>query len=311
MGYDALVGVGISVVPVGIGFASATVNPFTIGVAQTISELPLFSGLSFRIVVLCVMTLVTIFYVLRYADKVKKDPSKSYVADVDYSDLVIDETRMNTEMTTARKLSLASLVIGVLVMAYGLIFLGWYINQVAAIFMIVAILVGIFNKWTPNAIASTVCDGMAKGILSAVIVGVARGILMVLTRGNIMDTIVHACVTRLENLSLYVSSIGMLVFQTLLNFLIPSGSGQAAVSMPIITPIADLIGMNRQIAVLVFQFGDGFSNLLWPTGFMVIACALGKIPLSRYYKWITPFFLISFVIQVIFVLAAVAINYGA
>ncbi|MDR2137780.1 MAG: YfcC family protein, partial [Synergistaceae bacterium] len=146
LGYDALVGLGISVVPVGMGFASATVNPFTIGVAQTISELPLFSGLGFRIAVLCVMTFFTIFYVLRYADRVKKDPSKSYVADVDYSDLAIDEARMNTEMTTARKLSLASLVIGVFVMGYGLIVLGWYINQVAAIFMIVAILAGVFNK---------------------------------------------------------------------------------------------------------------------------------------------------------------------
>ncbi|GHS94020.1 hypothetical protein AGMMS50276_05770 [Synergistales bacterium] len=309
LGYDALVGVAISVVPVGMGFASATTNPFTIGVAQTIAELPLFSGLGFRIAILCVMTLFTVVYVLRYANMVKKDPSKSYVADIDYSDLAVDEERMNTELTGARKLSLLTLIAGVFIMAYGLIFLGWYINQVAAIFIIVAIIVGLLNRWNVNKIASTVTDGMAKGILSALIVGVARGILVVLTRGNVMDTIVHACVSYLEHMSLYVSSIGMLVFQTLLNFLIPSGSGQAAVSMPIITPIADLIGMNRQIAVLIFQFGDGFSNLLWPTGFMVIACALGKIPLSRYYKWITPFFIYSLVIQVTFVLIAVAINY--
>lgn len=310
LGYDALVGVGISVVPVGVGFASATVNPFTIGVAQAIAELPMFSGIEFRVVVLIVMTLFTILYVMRYANMVKKDPAKSYVHDIDYSDLTIDQARLEAEMTTARKLSLAVLMVGVFFMGWGLIRWGWYINQVAAIFMIVSIVVGAINRWDGNKIASTLVEGLSKGVLPAIIVGVARGILVVVTKGNILDTIIHTCVGYLEHLSLYVSSIGMLIFQTLLNFLIPSGSGQAAVSMPIMTPIADLIGMNRQIAVLIFQFGDGFSNLLWPTSFMVIVCAMVKIPLSRYYKWIIPFFLLSFVIQVAFVAAAIAINYG-
>ena len=125
----------------------------------------------------------------------------------------------------------------------------------------------------------------------------------------VVDTLVNACVGVIEDLSLYASGIAMLIFQTLLNFLIPSGSGQAAVSMPIMTPIADLIGMNRQIAVLAFQFGDGFSNLLWPTGFAVIGCAMAKIPLGKYYKWFMPFFAVSFVLQCIFIFGAVAINY--
>ena len=148
------------------------------------------------------------------------------------------------------------------------------------------------------------------GVLSAIVVGVARGILQVVTKGHILDTIIHSCVAVLENLSLYLSGFGMLVFQTFLNLLIPSGSGQAAVSMPIMTPIADLIGMNRQIAVLIFQFGDGFSNLLWPTGFMMIVCAMVKIPLNKYYKWLLPFFGILFVLQVLFVFGAIAIGYG-
>ena len=153
-------------------------------------------------------------------------------------------------------------------------------------------------------------EGLQGGVLSAIVVGVARGILQVVTKGNILDTIIHSCVSLLENLSLYLSGFGMLVFQTFLNLLIPSGSGQAAVSMPIMTPIADLIGMNRQIAVLIFQFGDGFSNLLWPTGFMMIVCAMVKIPLNKYYKWLLPFFGILFVLQVLFVFGAIAIGYG-
>jgi len=310
LGYDALVGIGISVVPVGVGFASATVNPFTIGVAQAIAELPMFSGLAYRVAILAVMTALAIWYVLRYAKKVKNDPEASILHGLDFSDLEVDEERLATPFTAQRKISMLVLFIGVCVMGYGLIFLKWYINQVAAIFMIVSIVVGIINKWNGNKIASTLTEGLSRGVLPALIVGVARGILVVVTKGNILDTIIHASVTVLEKMSLYASSIGMLVFQTLLNFLIPSGSGQAAVSMPIMSPISDLIGLNRQIAVLIFQFGDGYSNLLWPTGFMVIVCAMVKIPLSKYFRWIIPFFLLSFVLQVAFIMGAIAMNYG-
>ena len=310
LGYDAMVGVAISVVPVGIGFAAATVNPFTIGVAQTIAELPMFSGLGYRILILAVMTAILIAYVMWYAARVKKDPTKSLTYGVDMSDMTVDEERMNTQMTTERKLSLLALLVAVGFMAWGLITQGWYINQCAAIFMILAIVVGIINHWKANKIANTLVDGLSKGVLSAVIVGVARAVLVVMTAGNIIDTLIHACVGLIENLSLYASGVGMLIFQTLLNFLIPSGSGQAAVSMPIMTPIADLIGMNRQIAVLIFQFGDGFSNLIWPTSFMVIACAMAKIPLNKYYKWLLPLFGICFVVQCLFIFGAIAMNYA-
>lgn len=310
LGYDAMVGVGISVIPVGIGFAAATVNPFSIGVAQTIAELPMFSGIWYRVLILVVMTAFTIFYVLRYAAKVRKDPTYSIVHGIDYSDLAVDETRLNTPFTLARKLSIAALFVGVGVMAWGLISQGWYINQVAAVFLMVSVAVGIINRWSASKTASTLVEGLQGGVLSAIVVGVARGILQVVTKGHILDTIIHSCVAVLENLSLYLSGFGMLVFQTFLNLLIPSGSGQAAVSMPIMTPIADLIGMNRQIAVLIFQFGDGFSNLLWPTGFMMIVCAMVKIPLNKYYKWLLPFFGILFVLQVLFVFGAIAIGYG-
>ena len=175
--------------------------------------------------------------------------------------------------------------------------------------MILAIVVGIINHWRANHIAEVLVEGMGKGILSAVIVGVARAVLVVMTKGGIIDTLIHACVGLIQNLSLYASGVAMLIFQTLLNFLVPSGSGQAAVSMPIMTPIADLIGMNRQIAVLIFQFGDGFSNLLWPTSFMVIACAMARIPLNKYYKWLLPLFGIMFVLQCAFIFGAIAINY--
>lgn len=310
LGYDALVALGISLLPVGVGFSSATVNPFSVGVAQTIAELPLFSGIGYRILVLVVMTTMTIIYVLTYAKKIQKDPSKSLVADLDYSDVEIDEERMQTPFTNERKISILILFVGIAIMAFGLIKLKWYINEIAAIFIIVSILVGIVNNWNANKITNTLVAGLSKGVVSALVVGVARGILVVLTKGNIIDTIIHSAASALENLSLYASSIGMLVLQNLINFLIPSASGQAAATMPIMIPIADLIGINRQIAVLIFQFGDGFSNILWPTGFVLIACTMAKVPINKYYKWILPYFAICFIIQIVFIFGAVAINYG-
>lgn len=310
LGYDALVAVGVSIIAVGCGFSSATVNPFSIGVAQSIAELPLYSGLGYRLFVLVVMTGFTIAYVLLYANKVKKDPSRSIVKDIDYSDVEIDEKRMNTEMTKEHKISLAILFIGILFMAFGLIKLGWYINEIAAIFVIVSILVGIANKWSYNKITHVLVEGLAKGVVSALVVGFGRGILVVLTRGNIIDTVIYSAANLLQGLPPSLNAIGMLIVQNLINFLIPSASGQAAATMPIMIPLADLIGVNRQVAVLAFQFGDGFSNIIWPTGFVLIACTMAKVPVNKYYKWITPYFIMLFVLQVILILGATAINYG-
>jgi uncharacterized ion transporter superfamily protein YfcC len=310
LGYDPLVGMGMSFTAVGIGFASSTINPFTVGISQKIAELPLFSGIYFRIAVLLTMTSLSIFYVLRYASKIKKDPTKSYLYGIDYSEFIIDGERAKTEMTSTRKMTLGVLLIGVIVMGYGLINLGWYINQVAAIFMAVTIFAGIVNKWMPNKLASVFVEGLSKGVLSALVVGFARGILVIMQKGMIVDTVVHSFAEGLSKMGLYLSGIGMLVFQTVLNFLIPSGSGQAAVSMPIMTPLADLIGMNRQIACLIYQFGDGFSNMLWPTGFLLIGCAIAKIPLNKYYRWFLPLFGLSLIVQVAFIFIAIAMDFG-
>ena len=310
LGYDAMTGIAISVIPVGIGFASATTNPFTIGVAQGIAELPLFSGLGYRLVIITVMTAWLIIYTMWYAKRIKKDPTKSLTYGMDMSEFEMDEEKLNTPMTGARKLTLLALLVGVIFMAWGLLTQGWYINQCAAIFMVITVATCIINRWSPNQLCATLVTGLQKAVLSAFVVGLARTILGVLTKGGLIDSLVHACVSVIQGLSLYVSGFAMLIFQTLLNFLIPSGSGQAAVSMPIMTPIADLIGMNRQIAVLIFQFGDGYSNLLVPTGFMVIACAMAKVPLGKYYKWLLPFYGIGFILHCLFVFGAIAMNYS-
>jgi uncharacterized ion transporter superfamily protein YfcC len=267
LGYDPIVGLAVSFVSVGIGFASATVNPFTIGVAQTISELPLFSGLAYRLLILAVMGSITIAWTLRYAAKIKADPSKSVVSDLDFEDLEFDEEKVNLQFTKTHKTVLMLFLITILVAGFGLLKLHWYINQLAGLFLIMGILVGIADRKAPSRIAELFVEGMSKGVLSAMVVGVARGILVVLSEGKIVDSIINGMANLLGQGSAYLSSVGMLLFQTMMNFLVPSGSGQAATTMPIMAPLADLLEVKRQVAVLAFQFGDGFSNLLWPTGF--------------------------------------------
>lgn len=310
LGYDPLVGLGISYFPVGVGFASATINPFSIGVAQGIAELPMFSGLTFRIIILVIMTSISIVYVLYYANKIKKDPTKSLTYGMDFSEFSMDDKRMDTKFTNERKASLVVLFIGIGIMGYGLLLLGWYINEISAVFLGIAIFTAIVNKWNPNKMANEFISGLSKAVLPALTVGLARGILVVITKGNILDTIIHSASNFLNQLSLYASGIGMLILQTILNFFIPSGSGQAATTMPIMVPLADLIGMNRQIAVLIFQFGDGYSNLIWPTSFVLIACTIGKIPLNKYYKWFLPLFAIFIVFQIAFIFIAINLGYG-
>lgn len=310
LGYDPVVGLAVSFVAVGIGFASATVNPFTIGVAQTISELPLFSGLPYRLLILAVMGSITIAWTLRYARIIKADPSKSVVSDIDFGELAFDESKVELRFTNTHKTVLSIFMVSVLIAGFGLIKLGWYINQLAGLFLIMGILVGLADRKSPSKIAEIFVEGMSKGVLSAMVVGVARGILVVLSEGKIVDSIIHGMATLLGQGSAFMSSVGMLLFQTAMNFLIPSGSGQAATTMPIMAPLSDLVGVNRQVAVLAFQFGDGFSNLLWPTGFILIGCILAKIPLNRYFRWFLPLFGMLFLAQVAFLWGAILIGYG-
>ena len=310
LGYDTVVGLGMSLVAVGIGFASGTINPFTIGVAQDIAELPLSSGLGYRLVIWAVMTTITIIYVLIYANRVKKDPSKSYVAGIEVGDLALDEERLSSRFTTGKVLALVVLLLGIFTIVIGVTKYGWYINEFGAVFLVVAIVAGLVNRFPLNKIANLFVVGLERAVMPAMVIGLARGILVVLQKGNILDTIIHSFASMLSNFNSYVSSFGMLVFQTFLNFLIPSGSAQAATSMPIMVPIGDLIGLTRQTVVLIFQFGDGLSNLLWPTGMIFIFCSIAKVPVNKYYKFFVPLFFILFAAQVVFTFIAVQMGYG-
>lgn len=308
--YDALVGGAIIYVGVVTGFAAATVNPFTIGVAQSIAQLPMFSGILFRCVVFAAFMGVAIWYVMRYANKVQKNPQLSIVRDVELnSDGMSKEDLMKTEFTLRHKISMLLFVVSIVLIMYGAVKLGWYINEIAGLFIGMTLLVGIIQGYSFNEIAQIFVESCKNIIFGALVCGFAKVILLVMEDGMIIDTMINALAGIAASGSKYFSAFMMLIVQSLLNFFVPSGSGQAATSMPIMIPLADMAGLPRQVAVLAYQFGDGFSNLIWPTS-VATWCGMMRLPLDRWYKFILPLGGLMFLLEVVFVLAAAAINYG-
>lgn len=311
MGYDAIVGVAIVALGVGIGYSGAAMNPFTVGTAQALAELPALSGAGFRIFCHVSMIAVASVYVIRYALKVQADPTKSILYGTELTaDVKADENVENHEFGIRQKLVLLATVIGLGVIVYGTKTYGWYFGEICACFLIIALFSAIIMGWSVNETAEKVAHSFSVMATSAMMVGLARGILMVLNAGHISDTIVNTLASPLAAMPTWLAAELMLVIQTLLNFLIPSGSGQAVVSMPIMIPLGDIIGISRQITVLAFQFGDGLSNIIWPTAFAPVICALGGVKLDKWWKWLTPLFLLLVATQMVLIAIALIVGFA-
>lgn len=309
LGYDSVTGAALGLVGMGVGFATAMFNPFTVGVAHGIAGLPLFSGAGFRLFFYIIQTAIAIVFVVRYANKIKKDPKLSPVYEEDQRKKV--ELKTDVQFTTRHKLALLTLVITFIFLPIGMGKLGWWTNELVGMFLAMAIIGGMLGGFTLNEVFEKFVEGAEKMTYAAVIVAFARGILVVLTEGRIIDTIVRALSVPLQAVPPYLSAIGMMFVQSFINLAIPSGSGQAAVTMPIMAPLSDLVGLTRQTAVLAYQIGDGFSNILWPTsGYFMGALAVAGIPWNKWVKWIIPLFGLWYIVNIIFMVIAVAIKFG-
>jgi uncharacterized ion transporter superfamily protein YfcC len=308
LGYDRVFGVGIVWLAAEIGFAAATTNPFTVQIAQGIAEIPLNSGIGFRLVFFAVTMLVGIIFLLRYGAKIKKDPSKSIMPDDDFS-----LSELSFEKVNFKKHHLMIMIMGIglfTFIIYAVQTYGWWINEMAGAFFLIGILAVAISRMPLSDASESFVKGMKEMVVAALVVGFARGVQVVLQDGQILDTIINSAATTLQNFHQFVAAGGMLVFQTTLNFFIPSGSGQAAVTMPLMAPISDLIGITRQTAVFAFTCGDGFSNMIIPTsGILMAVLSLAKVPYTKWLKFVLPLFSILFVISIIFLIIAVIIQY--
>jgi len=311
MGFDSMTGTAMVLCGAGCGFAGAFMNPFTIGVAQGIAGLPLFSGMTLRIVLYICMLAITITFVILYARKVKRDPKLSSMYDVDVArEDKLDLSNLH-EFGGREKLILLVFAASIILLIYGVVKYGWYMNEIAALFLGMAMIVAAIGRLGFNGFANSLGKGMADVAAGAFIVGFARGILVVMTDGNIIHPILYGAATFLGKLPAAVTAVGMYIFQCFLNFIVPSGSGQAAVSIPIMAPLADLVGVTRQTACLAFQLGDGISNIFTPTsGYFMAGLALAKIPWTKWAKWILPLICLQYTTGAIFVIIAQITNFG-
>ena len=310
MGYDSIVGMAIVVVGCGLGYSGAFMNPFTVGTAQAIAGVPIMSGTAFRIFCHVLMVVVASVYTVRYALKIEKDPARSVVYG-DPNELAISKEEMeNHPFGIREKLVLLTLAAGIVILVYGTKTFGWYFTELSALFMIMGLISAAIMGWGPSEIAKKLSKSFEGIAVACMMIGLARGVLIVLQHGNIIDTLVYGISLPLTHMPKLLAAECMLLAQTVLNFLIPSGSGQAVVSMPIMAPVADLVGVSRQIAVLCFQFGDGISNLLWPTGMVPVVAGIANVKAEKWWKWFIPLFFLILATQMVCIAIAVLINWA-
>lgn len=281
MGYDALMGMLIVYVAANIGFSSAFLNPFTVGIAQGMAELPPFSGMEYRIFCWGLLTLLLAIFVVLYARKTKRKMGIQAAA----SDATASAPA--APLTRRQKWILVVLLLTVVALIVGVTCWDWYMPEITGLFLLMGILCGVIAGFSANRIADEFIAG-AKDILSAaLVVGFASGIIVLLQDGQVIDTMLASLQRGLDGTGPITSLAGMYGIQALINFVIPSATAKAAATIPIMAPFADMVGVSRQAMVLAFQFGDGFTNMVTPTsGVLMAALAMARIPYTKWVKWI-------------------------
>lgn len=308
LGYDALTGVAIMAVGYSIGYGVATINPFTVLIAQDIADLQPVSGLWFRIVLTALFVPIGVHHVWRYATRVAADRSHSLVADMEPP--AAARTLADTPLGTTQRIALAAVIFTLVVLVYGLTRLDWYLTEMTALFLGLAVALAVAARIEPDRAAVAFGNGAAELTMTALLIGFARAIQVVLEDGGVIDTIVYGLAVPLESLGPSLAAIGMLIVQALTNFFIPSGSGQAYVTMPIMAPLADVVGLSRQVSVLAFQFGDGFTNIAIPTNPVIIGIlAIANVPYGRWLRFVVPFMVKIYAASAVALVVAVWIGY--
>ncbi len=311
LGYDSIVGVAIPFVGAGVGFAGAYMNPFTIGIAQGIAQLPPFSGFGYRFAVWALITAVAIAYVTRYALKVQKNPKASLTYEQDKQWRSAHVQKAGTEWNKRHLGIILLFVSAMILLIVGVSLWGWYINEIAALFLGMALVIGFVSHLNVNEISRAFVDGAKELMQVAFIIALARSILVLASDGHIIDSILHGLAGLVSGTHPVVAAQLMFVVQSIINVFIPSGSGQAALVMPIMAPLSDLLHVTRQTAVLAFQMGDGFTNLIIPTsGVTMGVLGLAKIPYDRWIRWMGPMQIIFFVMALLLLIPPVLTGWG-
>ena len=308
MRMDTVAAIGIMVVGYGIGYGTAVMNPFTVLVAQEVAGLTPVSGMGYRLAIFLPFFAVGFLHVVRYSKKIRNDPAASLVADV--PEAQPPKPPESGPMNTRQKLVLLTTLTALGVVVWGIKAHQWYFVELGGIFFALALACGLIYRMAPDDMARHFIGGAGELIGTALLIGFARAIEITLSDGQVLHTIVNALSQPLVAVGAELSAVGMLFIQSVLNFFIPSGSGQAYVTMPIMAPISDIVGVSRQVAVLAYQMGDGFMNMIVPTN-PVLMGILGicGIPYARWFRFIWPLMLQLLALGSLFLVVAVLIGY--
>lgn len=276
MGYDAFLGMLIVYVAANVGFSSAFLNPFTVGIAQEMAELPLFSGMEYRLICWALLTLLLILFVLFYAKSVYKAPQTAAEQQI---------FAAPQPMSAAQKIILLILFATIVLLVVGVTLWGWYMAEISGLFLAMGILSGIVAGYDSGRISSEMIAGAKDILSSALVVGLASGIIVILQEGRIIDSILNSLQAALNNAGGEWSLSAMYGIQALINTIIPSATAKAAITIPIMAPFSDMVGVSRQAMVLAFQFGDGFTNMITPTsGVLIASLSMARITYSEWVR---------------------------
>lgn len=323
MGYDSLTGVAITFVATQVGNATSWMNPFGVAVAQGIAGVPVLSGAPFRIVMWLILTGATVVYVTLYANRIKKDPKKSIVYESDqyFRDRLANDTEAS-EFKLGHGLVLLTVLAGVIWIVWGVTTEFYYIPEIASQFFVMGLVSGIIgvifklNNMRINDIASSFQGGAADLVGAAMVVGMAKGILLVLggasaTTPTVLNTLLNGAGNMLDGLPSAVTAVFMYTFQTIFNFFVTSNSGQAALTMPILAPLADIVGISRQVAVLCYQLGSGFADAIVPTSASLMGVlGVARIDWTKWARWQIKMQGFFFVIGCVFIVTAIMIGFN-
>lgn len=308
MRMDTVTAIGIMVVGYGIGYGIALINPFTVLVAQEVAELRPGSGMGYRAIWWIPFLAVGFHHVWSYARRVQADPGASLVADIPAAQP--PRPVAQPELDTRRTLVLAATLGTLGLLVIGVALFEWYLVELSAMFLALGIVAGLAGGLRLDAIAVSFTKGASELAGTALLIGFARSIALLLEDGQVLHSIVHGMSMPLSMVPAQISALGMLLIQSILNLFIPSGSGQAFATMPLMAPIGDLVGVSRQVAVLAFQFGDGFMNMIVPTNPVLMGIlGLAGIPYDRWFRFIAPLVLKLLAVAALALVVAVWIGY--
>lgn len=311
LGYDLLTGVAMVIVGGGIGFSMGPINASVIGTADSISGLPLFSGIGLRTVIWAVTSIVAALIVLSYAKKVKKNPDYSYTKGISTEGLGLSKDIAEYKLSRIDKKVLIVFLILFAFLIIGPTWLGWYLDEMSAAFVIAAIIVMIVARLDVSSAIDTFMKTAGGMFGAAMLVGLGRTIQVIMENGHVMDTIIKAISDPLVVFGPTVGAILMSLIHGVINFVIPSGSGQAAASMPIMFPVGQLIGMTDQTSILAFQIGAGVMDLIYPTmGSMMAMLGMARVPYGKWVKFVIKVVIAMYLVTWVFLLIAVKINWG-